>query len=34
MIYLGTYINIEDAISARRDAEEKYFGEFSPNYKK
>ena len=28
-IYLGTYENIEDAIKARRDAEIKYFGEWS-----
>ena len=30
-INLGTYKNIEDAVKARKEAEEKYFGEF--NYK-
>lgn len=29
-IYLGTFINKEDAINARKEAEEKYFGEFAP----
>lgn len=28
-IYLGTYIKLEDAIKARREAEDKYFGEYS-----
>lgn len=28
-IHLGQYINIEDAIKARKEAEEKYFGEWS-----
>lgn len=28
-IYLGSYIIFEDAVKARQDAEEKYFGEFS-----
>ena len=28
-IYLGLYDNIEDAIKARKEAEEKYFGEYS-----
>lgn len=28
-IYLGDFQNIEDAISARKQAEEKYFGEYS-----
>jgi hypothetical protein len=32
-IHLGTYKNIEDAISARLDAEEKYFGEYAPTEK-
>lgn len=29
MIYLGTFINKQDAINARKKAEEKYFGEFA-----
>ncbi|MNR37576.1 hypothetical protein D3C85_1556080 [compost metagenome] len=29
-IYLGVYKNIEDAIKVRKEAEEKYFGEFAP----
>ena len=29
-IYLGTFVNKEDAIKARKEAEEKYFGEFAP----
>lgn len=29
MIYLGRYKNIEDAVKARKNAEEKYFGEYS-----
>jgi hypothetical protein len=29
-IYLGYYNNLNDGIQARRDAEELYFGEFSP----
>ena len=33
-IYLGSFLNKEDAIKARLEAEEKYYGEFSPNYKK
>ena len=33
-IHLGEYTTIEDAIKARLEAEEKYYGEFSPNYKK
>ena len=28
-IYLGSFINFEDAVKARKEAEEKYFGEFS-----
>lgn len=28
-IYLGRYLNKEDAITARKEAEDKYFGEFS-----
>ena len=28
-IYLGSYSNFEDAVKARKQAEEKYFGEFS-----
>lgn len=28
-IYLGTFVNKEDAIKARKDAENKYFGEWS-----
>jgi hypothetical protein len=28
-IYLGSYNNFEDAVKARKEAEEKYFGEFS-----
>ena len=31
-IYLGTYDNFEDAVKARKEAEEKYFGEYA--YKK
>lgn len=31
-IELGSYNNIEDAIKARKDAEEKYFGEWSYEY--
>jgi hypothetical protein len=27
--YLGSYENIEDAIAARKEAEKKYFGEWS-----
>ena len=34
MKYLGQYRNIEDAITARITAEEKYFGEFAPKYDK
>jgi hypothetical protein len=30
-IHLGYFINIEDAIKARIDAENKYFGDFAPN---
>lgn len=32
-IYLGRYDNIDEAIKARREAEYKYFGKFSPNAK-
>jgi len=28
-IYLGVYINIDDAVRVRKEAEEKYFGEYS-----
>lgn len=28
-IYLGTFVNFEKAVKARKEAEEKYFGEFS-----
>ena len=28
-IYLGSFYNFEDAVKARKDAEKKYFGEFS-----
>lgn len=28
-IYIGSYYNFEDAVNARRDAENKYFGEYS-----
>ena len=28
-IYLGRFDNFEDAVAARKEAEEKYFGEFS-----
>lgn len=28
-IYLGGFINKDDAIKARKEAEEKYFGEYS-----
>ena len=31
-IYLGCFINEEDAVAARRRAEQKYFGEFAYNY--
>lgn len=31
-IYLGQYINFDDAVKARKEAEEKYFGEFAYNY--
>ncbi len=31
MINLGTFINFEDAVKARKDAEIKYFGEFRNN---
>lgn len=30
-IYLGVYKNFEDAVRARKEAEEKYFGEYSYN---
>lgn len=30
-IYLGCFDTIEEAMEARRDAEEKYFGEFAPH---
>ena len=30
-VYLGSFLNKEDAIAARRDAEERYFKEFSYN---
>lgn len=29
-IYLGSFNNIEDAVNARKAAEEKYFGDFAP----
>jgi hypothetical protein len=29
MIYLGSYDSFEDAVKARKKAEEKYFGEYS-----
>jgi hypothetical protein len=29
-IYLGSFINKDDAIKARLEAEKKYFGEFAP----
>lgn len=32
-ICLGTYKDIKDAIKARKEAEEKYFGEFKPRNK-
>ena len=32
-VYLGSYINIEDAIQSRKEAEQLYFGEYSPNSK-
>lgn len=28
-IYLGVYENLEDAIKIRKEAEEKYFGEYN-----
>ena len=28
-LYLGTYTNFEDAVAARKKAEEKIFGEYS-----
>ena len=28
-IHLGYFVNFEDAVQARKEAEEKYFGEFS-----
>jgi len=31
-IYLGIFDNLEDAIAARKAAEEKYFGEFCRSY--
>ena len=33
-IYLGSFVNKDDAIKARMEAELFYFGEYSPNYKK
>lgn len=30
-IYLGVFVKFEDAVKARKEAEEKYFGEFSYN---
>ena len=29
-IYLGVFVNKEDAIKTRLNAEQKYFGEFAP----
>ena len=31
-IYLGRFENFEDAIKARKEAEEKYFGEYAYDY--
>lgn len=30
-IYIGSFINFEDAVAARKEAEDKYFGEYSYN---
>ena len=30
--YLGEFVNFEDAVKARKDAEEKYFGEYAYDY--
>ena len=30
-IYLGTFDNFEDAVNARKSAENKYYGEYAPN---
>lgn len=29
LIYLGSFVNFDDAVKARKDGEEKYFGEYS-----
>lgn len=29
-IYLGNFPSFEEAVKARKEAEEKYFGEFAP----
>lgn len=31
-IYLGSFLNLEDAIQVRKEAEEKYFGEYAFDY--
>jgi hypothetical protein len=31
LIHLGSFVNKEDAIKARKEAEIKYFGEYAPN---
>lgn len=31
-IYLGTFLNLEDAINARKEAERQYFGEYAYDY--
>jgi hypothetical protein len=30
--FLGRFVNLDDAIKARKEAEEKYFGEYAYDY--